>query len=142
LIALLDDHLLRDLLAQNLSDDLAETLEGRELATTNLYLSRLARSVVSTPGGTLTGSWSTEQRRALGRSLIALPESVQVVPLRQLTYRMAEIADTYRVSTLGAETAAAAEYLDAAVLVWERDDGPHIRGAVGAVGAVYSTIAR
>src|ERR1017187_9786952 len=103
MVALLDDHLLRDLLAQNLSSDLAQVLEREEPATTNLYLYRLSRSVVSAKGGALTGSWPTKQRRELGRRLTELPETVQVVPMPALAYRMAEIADAHRVSTLGAE---------------------------------------
>jgi hypothetical protein len=142
MVALLDDHLLRDLLAQNLSSDLAQILDREGPATTNLYLYRLSPSVVSAKGGALTGSWSAEQRRELGRRLTELPESVQVVPMRALAYRMAEIADAHRVSTLGAETAAAAELLSAALYVWEGDDGPGIRAAVAAVGAPYRTVAR
>jgi len=99
-------------------------------------------SAVSAKGGALTGSWPTEQRRELGRSLTELPESVRVVPMRALVYRMAEIADAHRVSTLGAEAAAAAEHLIATLYVWEGDDGPGIRAAVTAVGATYRTIAR
>lgn len=142
MVALLDDHLLRDLLADDLSTELAEILGEHEPATTNLYLYRLSRSVVSARGGALTGSWSVEHRRELGRTLIALPESVPVVPMRVLAYRMAEIADAQRVSTLGAEAAAAAEHLGAALCVWEGDDGPGIRSAVDAVGVPYRTVAR
>lgn len=60
--------------------------------------------------------------------------------MRDLAYRMAEIADAHSVSTLGAETAAAAEYLGATVCVWTGDDGPAVRAAVTAVGAAYRTI--
>jgi hypothetical protein len=142
MVALLDDHLLRDLLAENLSRDLAQILDREKPATTNLYLYRLSRSVVSAKGGALTGSFSTAQRRQLGRRLTELPEAIQVVPMRALAYRMAEISDAYRVSTLGAEAAAAAELLSAAMCVWEGDSGPGIRAAVIAVGAPYRTVAR
>jgi predicted nucleic acid-binding protein len=142
MVALLDDHLLRDLLAHNVSADLSEVLDRQDAATTNLYLYRLSRSVVSARGGALTGSWPSQQRRELGRRLLELPESVQVVPMRAIAYRMAEIADAHRVSTLGAEAAAAAEYLSASLCVWEGDDGPGIRTAVTAVGAPYRTVAR
>ena len=142
MVALLDDHLVRDLLADDLSAGLAEILDEHEPATTNLYLYRLSRSVASARGGALTGSWPVEHRRELGRTLLALPESVQVVPMRVLAYRMAEIADAHSVSTLGAEAAAAAEHLGAALCVWEGDDGPGIRSAVGAVGARHRTVAR
>lgn len=141
-VTLLDDHLLRDFLAQDLSDDLTEVLHHHDPATTNLYLHRLCKSVVSARGGALTGSWPVEQRRELGRSLLALPDTIRVVPMRELVYRMAEIADAHRVSTLGAEAAAAAEHLGASLCVWDGDDGPGIRSAVAGVGAVYRTIPR
>ena len=142
MVAVLDDHLLRDVLADDLSAELAQILDEHEPATTNLYLYRLSRSVVLARGGALTGSWSVEHRRELGRALIALPDSVQVVPMRVLVFRMAEIAEAQRVSTLGAEAAAAAEHLAAALCVWEGDDGPGIRTAAGAVGAPYRTVVR
>jgi hypothetical protein len=141
-IAVLDDHLLRDLLAGDLSVDLAELLIEHEPATTNLYLHRLCRSVVSARGGALTGSWPVGRRRELGQRLLALPDTIRVVPMRQLAYRMAEIADAHRVSTLGAEAAAAAEHLTAPLCVWAGDDGPAIRTAVTAVGAPYRTVTR
>ena len=55
--ALLDDHLLRDLLAADLSEQLGRLLREHEPATTNFYLLRLCKSVVSARGGALTGSW-------------------------------------------------------------------------------------
>ncbi len=141
--AILDDHLLRDLLADDLSAELAEVLEQHEPATTNLYLYRLSRSVTSARGGALTGGWTAQQRRALGASLLALPDSIQIVPLRTITSRMAEIAESHRVSTLGAECVAAAEHLDAApVCVWSGDDGPGIRAAMLDLGLDYRTITR
>jgi hypothetical protein len=140
--AILDDHLLRDLLADNLPAELDEILTEHEPATTNYYLYRLCKSVVSAAGGALTGAWSTEQRRALGSRLLALPADVEVVPMRALAYRMAELADEYRVSTLGAEAIAAAENLNAPLCVWSGDDGPGIRGAMEAVGREYRTIQR
>lgn len=139
--ALLDDHLLRDLLADDVGDELARVLHDRDPATTNLYLFRLSKSVVSARGGSLTGSWRAEQRRELGRTLMLLPASVEVVPLRQLTYRMAEVSDAHRVSTLGAEAVAAAEHLDAPLYVWEGDDGPGLRSAMAAIGCPYVTLA-
>lgn len=140
--ALLDDHLVRDLLVGDVVDELARILQVHEPATTNLYLYRLSKSLVSARGGTLTGSWPPEQRRALGRTLMALPSTVEVVPLRLLTYRMVEIGDAHGVSTLGAEAVAAAEHLDAPLCVWAGDDGPAIRSAMAALGARYVTIAR
>lgn len=55
---------------------------------------------------------------------------------------MAEISDAHRLSTLGAEAVAAAEHLDAPLYVWDGDDGPAIRSAMAAIGALYVTLAR
>ena len=140
--ALLDDHLLRDLLADDIGVQLNCILSDHEPATTNLYLYRLSKSVASARGGSLTGSWSSARRRALGATLMALPTSVEVVAMRFLTYRMAEICDVQRVSTLGAEAVAAAEHLDASLCVWDGDDGPAIRSAAAASGTRYVAIAR
>ena len=140
--ALLDDHLLRDLLADDIGVELSRILSDHEPATTNLYAFRLSKSVVSARGGTLTGSWSSERRRALGATLMALPTSVEVVAMRLLTYRMAEICNVQRVSTLGAEAVAAAEHLNASLCVWDGDDGPAIRSAAAASSVRYVTIAR
>jgi hypothetical protein len=140
--ALLDDHLLRDLLSDSEGRQLGRLLTRYEPATTNLYLYRLSKSVISTRGGALTGSWAAEQRRALGARLLTLSDDVEIVPLRVLAYRMAEIADAHRVSTLGAEAVASAEHLAAPLCVWQGDDGPRIRAAMAAQGGDYRTIAR
>lgn len=63
-----DDHLLRDLLADDVSRELERVLTDHESATTNLYLYRLSRSVVSAPGGSLTGAWGIERRRGAWRT--------------------------------------------------------------------------
>jgi hypothetical protein len=140
--AILDDHLLRDFLAGDVPEALAIVLVDHEPATTNHYLYRLSKSVVSARGGALTGGWSAEQRRALGSELLALPVTLEIVPMRTIAYRMAEIAATHRVSTLGAECVAASEHLDAPVCVWSGDDGPGIRAAMADLGRDYRTVSR
>ena len=138
--AILDDHLIRDLLADEAGAGLERVLADHEPATTNLYLLRLCRSVTSAAGGALTGSWPSEVRRELGRRLVALPDDIVVVPMRDLAFRMAELASAHRLSNLGAEAVAAAEHLGAPLCVWAGDDGPHIRAAMATVGD-YRTIA-
>ena len=140
--AVLDDHLLRDLLVGEATLTLERILEEHAPATTNLYLARLCRSVVRATGGSLTGSWSVEARRELGRWLVMLPDRIKVVTMRTLAFRMAELAHEYRLSTLGAEAVAAAEHLDAVLCVWSRDDGPRIRAAMTALAGGYRTISR
>ena len=65
-----------------------------------------------------------------------------MVPIRTLAYRMAEVADAYRVSTLGAEAVAAAERLSAPLCVWEGDEGAGISAAIAALGGRYTTVTR
>jgi hypothetical protein len=138
----LDDHLLRDVLADDVAPALRKVLARHEPATTNHYLYRLARSVVAARGGALTGSWREEQRRALGARLIEVPPDIEVVPMQQLAFRMAEIAVQHRVSTLGAEAIAAVEHLRGSLSVWSGDDGPAIRAGIEATGARYLTVTR
>ncbi len=140
--AVLDDHLLRDLLSDDTGDALAAVLAEHEPATTNMYYVRLCKSAVSARGGRLTGSWPAQRRRALGRTLLVLPDAVTVVPIRALGFRMAELAEAHRLSTLGAEAVAAAEHLGAPLVVWEGDDGPSIRAAATALGAGYHVLSR
>jgi hypothetical protein len=136
----LDDHLLRDFLVGEPEPRLAQLVEQNELATTNLFFVRLCKSVVAARGGSLTGDWPAERRRELGRSLLELPKSILILPMRLIGYRLAELAASHRVSTLGAEAVAAAEKLGASLCVWEGDDGPGIREAARAAGVSYRTI--
>ena len=136
----LDDHLLRDLLSDDVGSELASVLAEYEPATTNFYLVRLCRSVVAAAGGALTGSWPVDARRELGRRLVTLPEDIAVVPMRSLAFRMAELAHLHRLSALSAEAAAASEHFDAPLCVWAGDDGPRLRAAVAATGGDYRTI--
>ena len=62
--------------------------------------------------------------------------------MRQIGYRMAEVSDAHRVSTLGAEAIAAAGRLGGPLCVWDGDDGPAIRSAAAASGIDYQTLSR
>jgi hypothetical protein len=138
----LDDHLLRDVLADELSTSLLRLLSTHDPCTTNLFLFRLCKSVVSARGGQLTGSWTPEQRLALGRKLVSVSSAIEIVPMQFLAMRMAEIAGANRVSTLGAEAVAAAEYLQGPLAVWVGDDGLGIRSAAKANHVAYRTMKR
>jgi hypothetical protein len=136
----IDDHLLRDVLAGERGRLLARLVDTNDLATTNLYYVRLCKSVIAARGGKLTRGWAADRRRELGRRLLDLPASILILPMRLIGYRMAELAEGQRVSTLGAEAVAAAEHLGASLCVWEGDDGPGIRQAASATGVRYQTI--
>ena len=139
-LVVLDDHLLRDVLSGEQGRQLGRLVESNELGTTNLYYVRLCKSVVGARGGALTGGWNVDRRRELGRRLLELPDSILIPPMRLTGYRVAELAEGGRLSTLGAEAVAAAEYLNAALCVWEGDDGPGIRSAASSAGVAYRTI--
>lgn len=139
---LLDDHLLRDVLASDVRGPLKRLMARHPLATTNLYYLRLCKSAVSARGGQLTGAWAPERRRALAEVLVALPDAIDVVPMRTLAFAVAKLGDNFRLSTLGAEAVAASRHLGATLCVWEGDDGPSIRAAALATKVPYRTIAR
>ena len=141
-VVLVDDHLLRDLLADFANARLRRVVTGRSIATTNLYYARLCRSVVAARGGQLTGHWTSSQRAALGEVLTDLPDDIVIVPMREIAHRMAQLVATHPLSTLGSEAIAAAEVLGARLVVWAGDDGPAIRAAASARRVGYVTVAR
>jgi hypothetical protein len=136
----LDDHLLRDLLADDIGRPLTRLLQSNQPATTNLYYARLCRSAVSSRGGQLTGTWPTERRQALAEALLALPLDIEIVPMRALAFRMAGLAEEHRLSTLGAEAVAAAAHLRGSLVVSEADDGPGIRACAKQLRIPYRAI--
>jgi hypothetical protein len=140
--AVLDDHLLRDLLSDDVPTGLRRILRNHEPATTNLYYLRLCRSAVVGQGGQLTGHWPAEQRRALAGSLVQLPEQIEVLPMRALAFSMAELATAHRLSNLGAEAVAAAREFEGPLCVWSGDDGPGIRACAQAQHVRYQTVER
>ena len=138
----LDDHLIRDWLARR-DEALVDAVDGEDVATTNLWYARLCKSAARASGGALLGGWRLEERRTLIAGLVALPDDILVLPMRQLAWKMGElIADHDGLSTLGAEAVAAAVDLRARLLVSARDDGPGIRRCCSALRVTYNSIPR
>lgn len=138
----LDDHLLRDWMARR-DDALAAAVAGDDVATTNLWYARLCKSAARAAGGGLLRGWGEEERRALVAALVALPDDIAVMPMRDLAWRISELVAAHRgLSTLGAEAVAAAAAMDGRLLVSARDDGPGIRRCCRAVGLRYDTVDR
>jgi len=138
---LLDDHLLRDWMARR-DDTLVGAIADEPLATTNLWYARLCKSAASVGGGGLLGGWNRTERQKLIGSLVALPDEVTILPMRQLAWTMGDLIATYGgLSTLGAEAIAALQ-LQGGLLVSARDDGPGIRRCCGALGLPYRVLAR
>jgi hypothetical protein len=141
-VVLLDDHLLRDWLAGP-DTALKRAVARSNVATTNLWYARLCKSAAGYGGGALLGSWSGKEREVVIAGLIALPESLSVIPTIDLAWRMGQLVHEYvGLSTLGSEAVASAERLGARVLVSSRDDGPGIRNACGALKIRYQVLKR
>ena len=142
MIAILDDHLLRDWMAHR-DDALVAALGTSRVATTNLWYARLCKTAARRTGGAMLRGWSAVERRALIAGLIALPDGVLITPMRDLAWRMGElVVDHSGLSTLGAEAVAAALESGGRVLVSARDDGPGIRACCQAVGVTYEALPR
>ena len=73
--------------------------------------------------------------------MLELRDSIAILPLRLIGYRVAELAHEHTLSTLGAEAVAAAEQLGAVLCVWNADDGPAVRAAARATGVTYHPVA-
>ncbi len=132
----IDDHLLRDVLTGNLSADLGGI--ATSLATTGLWLFRLS-SAWAAPGvlGKLTAPLAalpSDQQERFRARLVALPDEIELLPLRQLAWPMALLQQHHRsagrpLSAAMAEALAAAHALDAAIAVSSRDVGPNLKAA-------------
>jgi hypothetical protein len=141
-MVLLDDHLLRDWLAGP-DPALRRAIRRDSLATTNLFYARLCKSAAGQRGGALLGSWDPSERDALIAALVAFPDEFEVVPMRDLAWRMGQLIAEHRgLSTLSSEAVAAAEYLGARVLVSSRDASPGMRDACRSLRLRHATLAR
>ena len=132
----IDDHLLRDVLTGNRSPD----LEGiaTSLATTGLWLFRLSSALASPDVvGKLTApvaALSAEQQDAFRARLVALPDEIEVLPLRQLAWPIALLQHRHRsagrpLSATMAEALAAAQTLGGPIAVSSRYVGPNLEAA-------------
>lgn len=138
----LDDHLLRDWLADP-DPALVHAVGGDRLATTNLWYVRLCKSAARATASPALRDWPPEERRVLVAGLVALPQELTVLPLAGLAWRMGELAAAHRgLSTLGAEAVAATAELGGRLLVSSRDDGPGIRACCAHLGLPYTALPR
>ena len=138
----LDDHLIRDWLARR-DQPLIDAIAGESVATTNLWYVRLCKSAARATGGALLAGWRPDERRALIAGLVALPDDVIVVPMRELAWKLGVLAAEHGgLSTLGAEAVAAALHLNARVIVSARDHGAGIRQCCSTIGVAYDALPR
>jgi hypothetical protein len=132
----IDDHLLRDVLTGDRSPDLGGI--ATSLATTGLWLFRLsspwaAPEVVGKLTAPVAALPPDQQQLFLAR-LVALPEEIEVLPLRQLAWPMALLQHRHRIegrplSAAMAESLAASQALGGAIAVSSHDVGPNLKAA-------------
>jgi hypothetical protein len=144
----IDDHLLRDLLTGERPPDLGG-LAPDGVATTGLWLFRLCSSWADpTVAGKLSAPVSafTEAAKARFRSLVtALPEDIEVLPLREISWLMAELQRRHRdegraMSAVMVEALAAAHQLHAGIAVSRLDIGPSLQAAAIADGIPFHAL--
>ena len=91
----------------------------------------------------MLGGWDPAERDALIAVLVALPDEFEVVPMRDLAWRMGQLIGEHRgLSALSAEAVAAAEYLDARLLVSSRDESPGMHDACRSLQLRHAMLAR
>jgi hypothetical protein len=140
-----DDHLLRDVLASERSPDLGG-IAPDGIATTGLWLFRLCASLERpTVAGKLSAPVAALPERLQARfrsQLAALPEEIQVLPMRELTWSMAELQNRHglegrSLSSAMVEALAAAHRLDTGIAVSANDVGPNLRASAEADGVPF-----
>ena len=124
-----DDHILLRLLLDDEPPELRPL--GAAVATTGLWYHRLCRALSST---VVTGSLSRSLGRADAdiaaaavRAATALPETIGLVSLRELSWPMADsLAAGVRLNLMSLEALAAAEHLDAEICLASVDENPSL----------------
>ncbi len=143
----IDDHLLRDVLTGERPRDLGGLATA--LATTGLWLFRLSSSwaapevvgKLSAPVAALP----VEQQDRFREQLIALPDEIDVLHLRQQAWPMAQLQHRHRregrqLSAAMVEALAAAQTLGAAIAVSRHDVGPNLKAAADHDGVPFHVL--
>jgi hypothetical protein len=143
-----DDHLLRDILAGERPRDLG-VLATQGIATTGLWLFRLCSSLAEpTVAGMLSApvaALSSELQARFRAQLMTLPNDIEVLSLRELSWSMAELQKRHRadgrpLSAAMAEALAAAHRLGAAIAVSAHDVGPNLQAAAASDGIAFHVV--
>lgn len=133
---ILDDHLLRDVLTGARPPDLDGIASS--LATTGLWLFRLSSSFADPRAvGKLSApvlGLPPELQQQFRANLMALPDNIEVLRLRELAWPMAQLQHRHRalghhLSAAMVEALAAAHELDAGIAVSSADVGPGLWAA-------------
>lgn len=143
-----DDHLLRDILTGERRPDLGG-LAPDGVATTGLWLFRLCSSLadprvagrLSEPVAALPADVQARFRM----QLTALPDEIEVLSMRELSWSMAELRQRHRdhgrgMSAAMIEALAAAHRLQAGIAVSAHDVGPNLRASAEADGVAFHAL--
>lgn len=118
-----DDHFIAHRLAEGSLGH-----ESQRVATTCSWWWRLSSALAGGRGGALSGRFASlhpSQRRALTRTVAALPQRLVILDVRELVPAMAALSADHHLNQLAAEAIVVAEVLDSGFLV--RQDTPKIR---------------
>lgn len=138
MVLLIDDRLLRAVLTDAEPSALRRLRRSDRMYTTGHFYVRLCRAIASpTVAGVLSRSLAVmdnAERVSFIAQLSELPADVGMVPLRDLAWRMGELAGEHRLNVLGLEMLAAAEVLDATVCFAAGNEGPMLLAALASRG--------
>ena len=146
--AVIDDHLLRDVLVGRRTPDL-DGLAADGVATTGLWLFRLCSAFADpTVAGKLSApvsALSPQLQEAFRSQLVALPSDIEVLGIRDLAWSMATLQVRHRQAgrTLSAamvEALAAAHAFGGAIAVSSVDVGPNLRAAAEADSIAFHVL--
>jgi len=141
----IDDHILRDILTGERPPNL-DGVAPNGVATTGLWLFRLCSSLANpTVAGKLSAPVSALPAEDIARfrsQLTALPDEIEVLSMRQLSWSMAELQQRHRdagraMSAAMVEALAAAHQLDAGIAVSKHDVGLSLRAAAEVDGIAF-----
>lgn len=137
-----DDHLLIDLLADDIDGWLAEAVASAAVYTTASWYYRVASAAAQGSGdGSLSGriaALDESARLAVRDRLARLPETIGLISPRTIVPIMAGLRTPRRLNYLSAEAVAVAILAEATVAV--RTDGPLLRQACSALHIDYSVV--
>jgi len=143
-----DDNLLRDILTGKMTSDLGG-LAPDGVATTGLWLFRLCSSLADPEvAGKLSepvAGLPADVQDRFRAQITALPDEIEVLPMRELSWTMAQLQHRHRsqgrgMSAAMVEALAAAHRLGAGIAVSTSDVGPNLRASAIADGIAFHAL--
>ena len=134
---IVDDYLLLRVLLDEEPPELRRP--GARIFTTGLWYHRLCRAVakpaVTGPLSRMLGGAGTVVAASAARAMTSLPETIELLSLRELAWPMARLLDEgVRLNLMSLEALAAAEHQVAELCLATADENPHLLAAAAARG--------